>query len=90
MAKLLAASASVLVLLGYLALMRVDPAWGLLHPRGGMAMLGLSLVFANAAIWAAIHLDRPLNFRFQLAAAGWIWIAVQGVGVAYVYSQAGG
>lgn len=85
--KLLAVVASVLVLLGYVALMRVDPSFGLLQPRGGMAILAFSLVLANLAIWVAGQPHRPLGSRFQLAAAGWIWLVVQGGGLAYIYSQ---
>lgn len=87
--KVFAVIVSVFVLLGYVALMRVDSAWGLLYPRGGMVMLALSLAIANVAIWAGMQAHRPLNTRFQIAAAGWIWIAVQSGGLAYLYSQSG-
>ncbi len=87
--KILAFFASILVLLGYLALMRVDPMWGLLHPRGGMVMLAISLAIANIGIWLSAQSHFSLSMRFQLAAAGWIWLAVQGGGLAYVYSQSG-
>jgi len=82
--KILALLASLLVLLFYLALMQVNPRYGFFHPRGGMAMLASSLVLANAAIHAATRPSRPLDERFQLGAAGWIWIVVQGGCTAYV------
>lgn len=88
--KLAAGIATLLVLLGYLALMSVDPRYGILHPRGGIVMLGLSLTFANAAIWAGQQSHRPLHLRFQLVVAGWIWILVQAGGHAYLYSHASG
>lgn len=88
--KYLAIGFSVLVLCAYLMLMRVDPSFGFLHPRGGMAMLGISLAMACAAIWASGHSHRQLNTRFQLAAAGWIWIFVQAGAIVYIRTQAGG
>lgn len=86
--KILGILASILLLLGYGALMRVDPAWGLLQPRGGMAMLAISLAIANVGIWLATQPHRLLATRFQLAAAGWIWPVVQGGCLLYLYSQA--
>lgn len=88
--KIFAIVVSIAVLLGYTAVMRVDPTVGLLHPRGGMVMLGVSLMIANVAIWASTQPYRSLNQRFQLAAAGWIWIVVQGGCLAYIHSQASG
>ena len=87
--KILSLSFSALILLGYAALMRIDTAWGLLYPRGGMIMLGISLAIANAAIWVACQSHRSLSARFQLAAAGWIWLVVQAGGTAYVYAHSG-
>ncbi|ATD66232.1 hypothetical protein CNR27_01185 [Luteimonas chenhongjianii] len=88
--KLLAAAVSILVLPVYLGLARTDQAWGLFYPRGGMAMLGVSLAIANSLICAGAQPHRSLNMRFQLAAAGWLWLVVQGAGLAYLYSQMGG
>ncbi|MFT3762060.1 MAG: hypothetical protein QM761_05485 [Pseudoxanthomonas sp.] len=81
--------ASMLVLLGYVALMRVDPGWGLLHPRGGLVVLAVSLAIANVGVWLATQPHRSPGTRFQLAAAGWIWIAAQGGGLAYLYVKSG-
>lgn len=82
--KLSALVAAALCLLAYLALMRAHPAWGLLQPRGGLVMLGLSLAAAVGAIVVSTDADRPLNTRFQLAAAGWIWLGVQALALAYL------
>jgi len=87
--KLLPAAVSILVLLVHLALARPDPAWGLFYPRGGMAMLGVSLVIANSIIRAGAQPHRSPSMRFQLAAAGWIWLVAQGAGLAYLYPQTG-
>ena len=67
----------------------LDQAWGLFYPRGGMAMHGVSLAIANSLIWAGAQPHRSLNMRFQLAAAGWLWLVVQGAGLTYLYSQTG-
>jgi hypothetical protein len=72
-------------LIGYVVLMRIDSAtfrW--FRPRGGMVTQALSLAIANFAIWIAAESYRPLNFRFQLAAAGRIWIFTQPLGIAYI------
>jgi len=87
--NLLAFFISALLLLGYLTLMRIDPTWGLFYPRGGMLMLGVSLAIANLGIWLAAHSQMSLSTRFQIAVAGWIWLAVQGGSLAYLYSQSG-
>lgn len=84
--KSLAIIASALVLLTYVTLMRGNPTWGFFHPRGGMVMLAVSLVIANVAIWLSTQIDRPVSTRFQLAAAGWIWLAVQGGCIVYLSS----
>lgn len=84
--KSLAIIASALVLLTYVNLMRGNPTWGFFHPRGGMVMLAVSLVIANVAIWLSTQIDRPVSTRFQLAAAGWIWLAVQGGCIVYLSS----
>jgi hypothetical protein len=75
------------ILLGYVALMSIDPAYGLLYPRGGMVMLGISLALADAGIWVSGRVDLTARTRFQLAAAGWIWLIVQAGCLAYVYAQ---
>lgn len=82
----LAALASVLVLLAYVALMGADPSWGWFRPRGGLLMLALSLLIANAGIWLSLQAHRPLGTRFQFAAAGWIWLLVQGGSIGYLYA----
>lgn len=84
--KILAIIASAIVLLIYVPLMHGNPTWGLFHPRGGMVMLAVSLIIANVAIWLSTQIDRPLSTRFQLAAAGWIWLAVQGGCIVYLHS----
>lgn len=86
--KKLAGAVAIGILLGFLALTHVDPTYGLLRPRGGMVTLGISLVMANAAIWISGRSHLALNTRFQLAAAGWIWLLVQAGCLAYVYGQA--
>lgn len=83
--KIVAILVSAIVLLAYLLLMRANPAWGFFHPRGGVFMLAISLVIANAGIWLSGQTDRPLNTRFQLAAAGWIWLVVQGGCIVYFH-----
>ena len=84
----LAPAFSVLILLGYAAVMHVDPDWGFLRPRGGMVMLGISLVVANAAIRASCQSHREPKTRFQLGAAGWIWLVVQAGATVYAYCMA--
>lgn len=68
----------VLVPVGHAALMRVDSAFGLLHPRGGMIMPGISMALACAAIRMTGRSSRVRepSVRFQWAAAGWIWLVV--------------
>lgn len=51
-------------------------------------MLAISLAIANVGIWRATQPHRLLATRFQLAAAGWIWLVVQGGCLLYLYSQA--
>ncbi|MBX3687947.1 hypothetical protein [Dokdonella sp.] len=84
----LALLVSALILLGYLALMRLDPlTWGWLRPRGGLAMQAISLAIANFGIHLGAQAQRSLNMRFQLAASGWIWLLVQAGGVFYLYTH---
>lgn len=84
----LAAAATAAIVLVYFALMRIDPAFTLLQPRGGLVVLGVSLLIANGAIWLARDRHRSLNARFQLAAAGWLWVIVQLGGTVYIYRAA--
>lgn len=81
--RLAAALASLAVLALYLVLM---PLYGfaLMQPRGGMVMLGFSLAVANGMVWQSANPRWSLSARFQLAAAGWIWILVQAGGLAYL------
>lgn len=82
--RLAAAIASLAVLAGYAALIPLY-GFGLLQPRGGIVMLGISLAIANGMIWQAGNARWSLSARFQLAVAGWIWILVQAGGHAYLY-----
>lgn len=86
--RLAAALASLAVIAGYFVLMTVYPGFGLLQPRGGVVMLGISLLIANAMIWQAGNPRWSLAARFQLGAAGWIWILVQGGAQVYMYGAA--
>ena len=85
--RLAAALASLAVLAAYIALIPLH-GFGLLQPRGGIVMLGISLAIANGMIWQAGDARWSVAARFQLAAAGWIWILVQAVGQAYLYWNA--
>ena len=83
--RLAAALASLAVVAGYvLFLMPAYPGFGFLQPRGGVVMLGLSLLIANAMVWQAGNARWSASARFQLAVAGWIWILVQGGGQLYM------
>lgn len=73
-------------MLGYLANMQTYAGWTLLQPRGGLVMLAASLAIANPMIWLSGNPDLSLNVRFQLAAAGWIWILVQAGAQVYLYA----
>lgn len=88
--RLLAALASVVVLAGYPLLMTRYPDFTLLSPRGGLVMQAISLLIANIGIWQARNEQLPAGVRFQCAAAGWIWIMVQGSAGVYLYRAAGG
>lgn len=65
--------------------MHTGPAWGFLHPRGGMVTLAISLAMVNAESWFSTQQDQAQNIRFQLAAAGWIRLVVQSGSMAYLY-----
>lgn len=86
--KRIAALITLANILGYLALMQVDPRYGLLQPRGGLLTLCISFAIAWAGILAASREDLPLDRRFQFAAAAWIWLLVQSVGIGYLYWRA--
>ena len=79
-----AALASLAVLAIYIVLMPLY-GFGLTQPRGGIVMLGISLAIANAMVWQSGNAQWSVAARFQLAAAGWIWILVQAGGHAYLY-----
>ncbi|WP_333706787.1 hypothetical protein [Ottowia beijingensis] len=83
--KILAILLSAVGLAAYIALMRVDPSWGLAAPRGGLVMLTATIIAANVAIHFAAAGDAPLRRRFEVGAAGWIWLAVQAIGGWYMY-----
>ncbi|HEY4529486.1 MAG TPA: hypothetical protein VIG97_04030 [Luteimonas sp.] len=87
--RLLAALASLAVLAAYPLLMTRYPEFTLLSPRGGVVMQAVSLVIANVGIWQARNEHLTASTRFQLAAAGWIWILVQAGAGIYMY-RAGG
>lgn len=90
MMRLLAAAITVAILVGYLALMRMAPeVFGWLYPRGGFPILTFSLLAANAALWAATRFDFTLRQKFQLVAAAWIWLLVQGGAMAWMCVWAG-
>ena len=81
--------ASLAVLAAYPLLMTRIPGFTWSSPRGGMAMQALSLLFANAAIWQARNGHLAPATRFQMVAAGWIWILVQAGASLYMYIAAG-
>jgi len=85
----LAALASLAVLAGYPLLMTRYPEFTLLSPRGGVVMQAISLLIANVGIWQARNDHLAASMRFQLAAAGWIWILVQAGAGIYLYRAAG-
>lgn len=87
--RLAATLASLAVLAGYLVLMTRYPEFTLTSPRGGIVVLGISLLIANTGIWLAGRQEVSANMRFQMAAAGWIWILVQGGAQVYLYRVAG-
>lgn len=74
---------SLLVLTLYGVLTHHSTDFALLSPRGGGVILGFSLLLANLAARAACQPERPMNQRFQLILAAWIWLAVQLFGVVY-------
>ena len=78
-------STLVLILYGLLAYKSSD--FTLLSPRGGILMLGISLVLANAAVWASQQRDRALATHFQLVVVGWIGLAVQLGSVCYLLAE---
>ena len=86
--KRIAALVTLANVLGYLALMQVEPRYGLLQPRGGLLTLGISFAIAWAGLLAAGRDDLPLERRFQFAAAAWIWLLVQSFGIGYIYWSA--
>lgn len=88
--KYLAIALAALILLGYAALAHASPHFGLFHPRGGAATLGISLLAAIGAIWVASQPGREPAMRLQLAAAGWIWLLVQAGAIAYLRAHAVG
>ena len=86
--KRIAALITLANILGYLALMQVDPRYGLLQPRGGLLTLCISFAIAWVGLLAAGREDLPLDRRFQYAAAAWIWLLVQSFGLGYIYWNA--
>ncbi|MCD9047469.1 hypothetical protein [Luteimonas sp. MHLX1A] len=86
--KRIAALITLANVLGYLALMQVDPRYGLLQPRGGLLTLGISFSIAWVGLLAASREDLPLDRRFHHAAAAWIWLLVQSFGLGYIYWNA--
>ena len=86
--KRIAALITLANILGYLALMQVEPRYGLLQPRGGLLTLCISFAIAWVGLLAAGREDLPLDRRFQYAAAAWIWLPVQSVGIGYLYWRA--
>lgn len=77
MLRVTTALVTILILTLYGLLVYKNSSFSLLSPRGGMLTLCLSLVLANAAVWASQQPYRTLSARFQLVFAGWIWLAVQ-------------
>lgn len=86
--RIAAGVATVVVLGAYLTLMRLDPSYGWLQPRGGVVTLSISLLLANAGIWLAGDPQRSLRRRFEFAFAGWLWLLVQAGGLAWLCSVA--
>lgn len=87
MGRFLAAITTAVILTLYLLLARRNPSFTLLTPRGGIVGLGISLLIANAALWFAQQPDRAVSARFQIAAAGWIWLLVQLGALVYLLAQ---
>lgn len=81
---------SLIVLVLEALLIQRDPLITMLGPRGGVVTLGLSLVFANVLVWLSQQPDRTVQQRFQVAAAGWIWLLVQGGAAGHALYQAPG
>ena len=77
MLKLVTALASALDLVLYLVLVHRDPTYKLLSPRGGIVPQIISMLIANAMVWASQQPEREASTRFQLFMAAWIWIVVQ-------------
>lgn len=75
--RLTAALAGLAIALSYLALVQLSPMYTLLGTRGGIVTLTLSMCLANVLIWLAGDPERSVRRRFELAAAGWLWILVQ-------------
>lgn len=88
--KRAAALAMFATVLGYLALMRADPSYGLLRPRGGLATVCASFCLAWLGILASQRDDLPLAHRFRYGAAAWIWLLAQAFGIAWLYWNAVG
>lgn len=77
---------SLFAIASYVALMRVDPVWGWISPRGGLLLFAGSVVAANLAIrYSVSEYDRPFRHRFEIGVAGWIWLVVQSIAGWYVY-----
>ena len=64
--KRIAALVTLANVLGYLALMQVEPRYGLLQPRGGLLTLGISFAIAWAGLLAASREDLPPERRSHL------------------------
>ena len=81
--RFLAVSTSMAALLLYGVLALRDPVYTLWAPRGGAFTLSVSLFFASLLVWLSGQQHRPPDQRFQLAAAGWIWLLVQAAALLY-------
>lgn len=83
---LLANLVSLFAIASYVALMRLDPMWGWISPRGGLVLFAGSVVAANLAIrYSVSEHGGPLGHRFEIGVAGWIWLVVQSIAGWYLY-----
>lgn len=89
MGRFLAAIATAVILAFYLLLSSRNSSFTLLTPRGGIVGLGVSLLLANATLWFAQRPEWVLSTRFQIVAAGWIWLLVQLGALVYLVTRSG-
>jgi hypothetical protein len=62
-----------------------DDTVGLICQNCGIFLVILTLLVANALIWAAVRPQWQPHVRLKLAVAGWLIIFLSGFGYAYAY-----